>query len=153
MTSNLRLRVPLAPKDAVAAIIVLEDGRYLMQQRDDIQGIFYPGYWGLFGGAIEPGESAAEALVREVREELAFEVSGQRYFTKVVFDFDYAGIGALDRFFFEVDMAVAALGGLKLGEGRAFGTFTAEEILAEPRIVPYDAFALWQHINRDLITA
>ena len=53
MSANLRLNVPLAPKDAVAALIVLDDGRYLMQQRDDIPGIFYPGYWGLFGGAIE----------------------------------------------------------------------------------------------------
>lgn len=153
MTSNLKLRVPLAPKNAVAAIIRLDDGRYLMQQRDDIQGIFYPGYWGLFGGAIEEGETPVEALKREVNEELAFEIKTQRYFTKVVFDFDFAGIGALDRLFFEVEMATSSLGELKLGEGAALDCFTPDEILAEPRIVPYDAFALWQHINRDLITA
>lgn len=151
MTNNLRLNVPLAPKDAVAAIIVLDDGRYLMQQRDDIQGIFYPGYWGFFGGAIEAGETAVEALVREVREEIAFEMDGARYFTKVVFDFEFAGLGMLDRFFYLVDMPAAALPDLRLGEGRAFDAFTADELLAEPRIVPYDAFALWQHINRDLI--
>ena len=153
MTSNLRLHAPLAPKDAVAALIVLEGGRYLMQQRDDIPGIFYPGYWGLFGGAIETGESAVEALRREVHEELAFQVECQRYFTKVVFDFDFAGIGPLERLFFEVDMPVSALEHLRLGEGRAFGTFSPDQILAEPRVVPYDAFALWQHINRDFITA
>ncbi len=152
MTNNLRLKVPLAPKDAVAALIVLDDGRYLMQQRDDIQGIFYPGYWGLFGGAMEPGETAEEALVREVHEELAFDVRDLRYFTKVVFDFEFAGIGMLDRFFFEVDMAASQLPNLKLGEGRALDTFTADQVLDEPKIVPYDAFALWQHINRDLIT-
>jgi len=152
MSANLRLKAPLAPKDAVAALIVLDDGRYLMQQRDDIPGIFYPGYWGLFGGAIEPGESAVEALAREVHEELAFHVEGQRYFTKIVFDFDFAGIGVLDRLFFEVDMPVSALAHLELGEGRAFDTFTPDQILAEPRVVPYDAFALWQHINRDFIT-
>lgn len=153
MTNNLRLKTPLAPKDAVAALIVLDDGRYLMQRRDDIQGIFYPGYWGFFGGAIEPGESAEEALVREVREELAFEVRDMRYFTKVVFDFEFAGIGMLDRFFFEVDMAGAELPNLVLGEGAGLDTFTADQMLDEPRIVPYDAFALWQHINRDLIVA
>ena len=153
MTENLRLQVPLAPKDAVAALIVLDNGCYLMQQRDDVQGIFYPGYWGLFGGAMERGESAEEALVREVREELAFEVRSPRYFTKVVFDFEFAGLGKLDRFFFEVDMALSTLPDLKLGEGRAFNVFSADQIMAEPRIVPYDAFALWQHINRDLITA
>lgn len=152
MTDNLRLKAPLAPKDAVAALIVLDDGRYLMQQRDDIEGIFYPGYWGLFGGALEDGETPETALAREVREELAFEVREPRYFTKVVFDFAFAGIGMLDRFFFEVDMAVSVLPDLRLGEGRAFDAFTADRILAEPRIVPYDAFALWQHINRELIT-
>lgn len=153
MTSNLRLEVPLAPKDAVAALLVLDDGRYLMQQRDDIQGIFYPGYWGLFGGAIEEGETPEEALVREVEEELAFEVREPRYFTKVVFDFEFAGLGMLDRFFYEVDMAASVLPDLVLGEGRAFDALSAEQILAEPRIVPYDAFALWQHINQDLIVA
>lgn len=153
MTTNLRLKAPLAPKNAVAAIIVLDDGRYLMQARDDIQGIFYPGYWGLFGGAIEKGERAEEALVRELDEEIAYDAKAYRYFTKVVFDFGFAGIGLLDRFFFEVRMPAAALPGLELGEGRAIDTFTADDILAEPRIVPYDAFALWQHINRDLIVA
>ena len=38
-----------AAQDAVAGILVLEDGRYLMQLRDDIPGIFYPDHWGLFG--------------------------------------------------------------------------------------------------------
>ena len=151
MPNNLRLEVPLAPDHAVAALIRLDDGRFVMQQRDDIQGIFYPGYWGLFGGAIEAGETPEQALVREVREELAYEVNSARYFTKTTFDFDFARLGRLDRFFFLVDMPVEALPGLKLGEGRAFGAFTADEILAEPRIVPYDAFALWQYLNRDLI--
>lgn len=151
MPNNLRLEVPLAPDHAVAALIRLDDGRYLMQQRDDIQGIFYPGYWGLFGGAMEAGETPEQALVREVHEELAYEVKSPRYFTRIAFDFDFAGLGQLDRFFFLVDMAADALPGLRLGEGRAFDAFTADEILAEPRIVPYDAFALWQYLNRDLI--
>ena len=43
---------PLRGEDAVAAIITVEDGRYLMQLRDDIPGIFYPGHWGCFGGAV-----------------------------------------------------------------------------------------------------
>ena len=38
---------PLQTGDAVAAIIVVEDGRYLLQLRDDIPRIFYPGFLGL----------------------------------------------------------------------------------------------------------
>ena len=48
---------PLQGDDAVAAIITVEDGRYLMQLRDDIPRIFYPGHWGCFGGAVGPDES------------------------------------------------------------------------------------------------
>jgi hypothetical protein len=43
---------PLQTGDAVAAIIVVEDGRYLLQLRDDIPRIFYPGFWGCFGGGF-----------------------------------------------------------------------------------------------------
>jgi hypothetical protein len=43
-------------RDAAAAIIVTDDGRYLMQERDDTPGIFYPDHWGLFGGAFEPAK-------------------------------------------------------------------------------------------------
>ena len=55
----------------VAAALV-HDGRVLAQQR-----AFPPevaGRWELPGGRVEPGESAADALVRECREELAVDV-------------------------------------------------------------------------------
>ncbi|WP_431962208.1 NUDIX domain-containing protein [Nocardia sp. bgisy134] len=48
---------------AYAAACVVADGRVLMQRRSD------DGQWGLPGGAIELGESAASAVVREVAEE------------------------------------------------------------------------------------
>ena len=49
----------LRPADAAAALIVVgADGHYLMQLRDQKAGIFYPGHWGLFGGAIDPGCNA-----------------------------------------------------------------------------------------------
>jgi 8-oxo-dGTP diphosphatase len=56
----------------VAAAAVLRDGRVLAQQR-----AFPPeaaGRWELPGGRVEPGESAAEAVIRECREELAVDV-------------------------------------------------------------------------------
>ncbi len=55
---------------AVALILVGETPRYLMQLRDQKAGIFYPGHWGLFGGAIDPGEAPEITLQRELTEEL-----------------------------------------------------------------------------------
>ena len=47
-----------------AAAIVVHHGRVLLHR---VEG---DGFWALPGGAIEPGESASEALSRELREEL-----------------------------------------------------------------------------------
>ncbi len=52
------------------ALLTDEAGRYLLQIRDDKPGILHPGAFGLFGGGIEPGESAEEAMRRELEEEI-----------------------------------------------------------------------------------
>ena len=56
----------------VAAVIFRADGQYLLAQRP--AGKVYAGYWEFPGGKIEPGESAQEALARELHEELGIEV-------------------------------------------------------------------------------
>ena len=47
--------------------------QFLMQLRDDIAGIAYPGHWGFFGGHIEPGESPDSAVKRELIEEINYQ--------------------------------------------------------------------------------
>ena len=61
-------RGSLSVGDACAAIILLEDGRYLLQLRDDIESIWYPGHWGCFGGAV--GLGACFALLLNALREL-----------------------------------------------------------------------------------
>lgn len=61
---------------SVAVLIILEDSSFLLQHRDDSPQIFFPGKIGLFGGEIEAGESASEAAIREIREELSIEILG-----------------------------------------------------------------------------
>ena len=39
----------------------------------------FQGYWEFPGGKIEPGESASQALVRELREEISIEIEQQRF--------------------------------------------------------------------------
>lgn len=131
--------------NAVAAIIVVDDGRYLMQLRDDKPGIFYPGHWGLFGGAVEPGEEPVEALKRELIEELEFSPKNIRYFTRMDFDFDPFGAGHCYRMFFEVPIGSGDLTRLRLGEGCCMEPIPIERLLLDEHLVPYDSFALWLH--------
>ena len=51
-----------------AACIVNENGEILLQKRGDFKG------WGFPGGALELGESAEEALIREVKEETGIDI-------------------------------------------------------------------------------
>jgi len=58
--------------DVAAGVIVRDDGRFLLGRR--APGSFYPGYWEFPGGKVEPGESPAEALTRELDEELGLRI-------------------------------------------------------------------------------
>lgn len=57
--------------EAAVAVILRQDGYVLLGQRPE--GKSWAGWWEFPGGKIEQGESAAEALKREVHEELGVE--------------------------------------------------------------------------------
>lgn len=52
----------------VAAAVIVRDGRIFATQRGYGE---YKDWWEFPGGKIEPGETPQQALVREIREELA----------------------------------------------------------------------------------
>jgi 8-oxo-dGTP pyrophosphatase MutT (NUDIX family) len=56
----------------VAIAILYQNQQFLMQLRDDIPGIPYPGHWGFFGGHLDPGETPAIAIHRELLEEIGY---------------------------------------------------------------------------------
>jgi 8-oxo-dGTP diphosphatase len=58
--------------NSVAICILYREGQLLMQLRDDIPTILYPGIWGLFGGHIEADETPEVAVVREIAEEIGY---------------------------------------------------------------------------------
>lgn len=147
---RLDLATPLTPGDAVACVIVVDE-RYLLQLRDSKRGIFFPGHWGCFGGGIDEEETEEDALFRELEEELGLRPAPEsiRFFSRFDFDLGFAGLGSIRRVFYELHAATAAANRLRLGEGSAMRLFSPQEILtgAIP-VTPYDAFALWLHINR-----
>lgn len=140
-------RQSLLPGDAAAAVVILDDGRYLLQLRDNKGGIFFPGHWGLFGGGVEEGERPDDALRRELEEELGIRNPEMRLLTRFEFDLTPMGLTSIYREFFEVRLSAADVPLLRLGEGAAFKAFTRAQVLTLPRLVPYDAFALWFHAN------
>jgi len=148
---------PLQLGNAAAAIIVVEDGRYLLQLRDNVPGIWYPNHWGLFGGGVEPGEDEIEALRRELREEIGFdfEQGHARLFTRFEFDLRPVGKDRYFRSYYQMQIAASALPHLTLHEGADMRAFSADEALGL-RLSPYDGFALFlyhEHVQRcDAVT-
>jgi 8-oxo-dGTP pyrophosphatase MutT (NUDIX family) len=141
-------RGPLHGEDAVAAIITVEDGRYLMQLRDDMPGIFYPGHWGCFGGAVGHGETDVAALQRELAEELEMHAPHAEEF--ITFDFDLRKLGQSRcyRTYYEVKTTAAQAARCVLHEGAEMRLFAPTELF-DLRLTPYDSFALWLHFARN----
>ena len=68
----------------VVAAIIIDNGKVFATQRG--YGEFKDG-WEFPGGKIEEGETAREAIVREIREELASEISIGELIDTVEFDY------------------------------------------------------------------
>jgi 8-oxo-dGTP pyrophosphatase MutT (NUDIX family) len=143
---------PLVPTNAVAALLVLGDGRYVMQLRDVKSHIFYPGHWGLFGGAIDEGETEMDALHRELEEELGFVPRRVSRFVRLDFDLSSIGAGKVFRAVYEVPVTDQEFAAFRLGEGRACEALTPRDILTERPVTPYDSFAVWMHYARRRLT-
>lgn len=68
------------------ALLIDTEGRLLLQQRDEIPGIRFPGTVGCFGGRRENGESTLECVVREIYEETGYFVAPERFRHLVIYD-------------------------------------------------------------------
>ena len=105
---------------AVALAILHQNGRFLLQLRDDLPTIPYPGRWGLFGGHLESGESPLKALRRELLEEISYYVTNPTPFR------DYADSRVI-RHVFSAPLTVE-IEQLKLQEGQDLAFLTDKEI-------------------------
>lgn len=105
---------------AVTMAILYQDGKYLMQLRDNIAHIPYPGVWGLFGGHLDLGEEPEMALKRELKEEINYSVECLREFRSY-------GDSKYIRYLFSCPLTLA-LDKLELNEGEDLGLITPAEI-------------------------
>jgi 8-oxo-dGTP pyrophosphatase MutT (NUDIX family) len=148
-------QTPLLVGNAVAAVIPVETDGYLMQLRDARPDIWYPGHWGLFGGGVEPGEEEIQALRRELYEELELEFRNEdaKFLARIDFDLGGLRLPRYYRSFYIVPITRAVEARLVLHEGAARRVFSGSNILREPDVTPYDAFALFLHHARERLGA
>jgi 8-oxo-dGTP diphosphatase len=105
----------------VAIAILYRDNQFLMQLRDNIPTILYPGYWALFGGHIEPGETPEIAVQREILEEISYNLPDTFAFFGCYSD------ERVVRHVFHAPLEVE-FNQLVLNEGWDMGLLTAEDI-------------------------
>lgn len=135
---DLRKRLDNTEAQGVSAILINPQGQVLLQQRDHNPAIRYPGYWSLFGGTIEDGESPETAVAREVKEEIDFEMRNFGLFREFVQnnkrEFAFAG-----------ELSVG-LDRLTLSEGQGMNFFHPSQ-LKELQIRPDDKQTLEQYFG------
>ena len=97
------------------------EGKVLLQLRDNNPHIRYPNLWGTFGGQIEDGETPEEAIVRELSEELGYELSAPEYFGNFPLD-------GYDIHMYRIIDHSLALDTLTVKEGQEGRFFSLEEV-------------------------
>ena len=71
-------------------VLFLPDGRFLLTSRPP--GKVYAGYWEFPGGKLEAGETIAQALARELREELGIEIEDCTLWKSEQVDYPHAWV-------------------------------------------------------------
>ena len=110
----------MAARNVSVLILYDNDSKILLQHRTKDAPTF-PDYWAFFGGGVEEGELAEQAVKRESLEELGYELTAPRLFAAQTFvhkGSEYTKHVFVERYNGET---------LTLGEGQAMGWFLAAE--------------------------
>jgi len=74
--------------EVAVGVLLQDDGHFLLTSRP--AGKVYAGYWEFPGGKVESGETVAQALRRELQEELGIEVLDIKPWRSAVVDYPHA---------------------------------------------------------------
>ena len=76
------------PVDVAVGVLIDAEGRFLMTSRP--AGKVYAGHWEFPGGKLEAGESVAQALRRELNEELGIDIGEANPWQVEIVDYPHA---------------------------------------------------------------
>ena len=107
-------------KVEVAIAILHQNGKFLMQLRDDLHHILFPGHWGFFGGHLDPGEDADSGVRRELHEEIG-------YVPETLTLFERTEDERVIRNFYQAELSIP-VEQLELNEGQDLGLCSVEDI-------------------------
>ena len=128
------------PMIHVAAAVVRRGGRYLLTRRP--LGSHQGGFWEFPGGKLEEGESAAEALVREGREELGVGLRVGELVRRFTHSYPERDV---DLWFFAAEFADGTPRPIEVAE---LGWFRPDEMTALP-ILPADLVVVEELARRE----
>jgi 8-oxo-dGTP diphosphatase len=147
MVDQLGAVVKILRKGFACALLIDTFGRFLLQQRDNVPGILYPGKVGLFGGHREEGETYLQCVVREVHEEISFFLAPERFRHLVTYKetVEVTGTTRYGEIFIARDIDVKKL---NVTEG-ALLIMTPDELTAvRPKLSPSARLALMAYLSR-----
>lgn len=111
----------------IAAVLLRNpQGQFLFYLRDNKPGLSFAHHWDMFGGHVEEGETVEEALVREVKEELDWDLTAYQFF-RIYHTYDEP-VGPTEKhiFYAMIDVPEEEL---VLYEGERLQFFDPEELL------------------------
>lgn len=74
--------------EVAVGVLIRQDGHFLLTSRP--QGKVYAGYWEFPGGKLEAGETVAQALTRELHEELGITIGAAQPWKMEMVDYPHA---------------------------------------------------------------
>ncbi len=123
--------------------VILKNNKYLLQLRDDKKNIFFPNYWGLFGGRLDKGEKYSHCIKREINEEINLNIK----IVKKIMSINYNMIGLTKKRDLKYYECFANdFSNIRLFEGKKFKFFSFNE-LKGLKIIPMDYVAINAHFN------
>jgi|LakMenEpi03Aug12_release.lakeMendotaPanAssembly.Ray.scaffolds.fasta_scaffold412823_1 ADP-ribose pyrophosphatase YjhB (NUDIX family) len=128
-----------------SAVIAYYKNEVFLQNRSNKSGIFYPKFWGCFGGAKKINETFVNAAIREFKEETSITIKKNKlitffkmnFFSKIKL-FNFSRIF----FLFHVKDKKEFKKNFILGEGKMGRFFNFRQYIKIKNIVPYDKFVI-----------